>query len=483
MVMGAVPLGRDDNRFTWNALDEAVDGLAKTWPALSARRVITPGQLAQIATIILIVIVLFIAWPRQSLDVSVTIMAGSFLLSIVTRVGLVFLARKPVAAPAADTAEWPLYSILVPLYREAGILPQLDQALQALDYPKDKLDIHLVLEAVDKDTQRAAQCLPYSIIVVPDRQPRTKPKAANFAAQFARGEFLVVYDAEDRPEPDQLKKAVAAFRADPSISCFQARLVIDRTDCWLQHMFALDYGLWFNALLRGLEKLKAPIPLGGTSNHFRCAALIDAGLWDPFNVTEDADLGVRLARLGHKVRVLDSATYEEAPASFSVWLRQRTRWIKGYMQTLLVHTRHPASLLHEVGLVGTCAIHLFLGGAIWPALINPLLWLFFLWSLIDGAAQASALGIFAETSGALLLAVNVALAVLGVMDRRGDHPQYALALSYPLYWLLISAACYRALFQLFTDPFGWEKTPHGTAACPLARLREPKIATLSNQPL
>ena len=294
----------------------------------------------------------------------------------------------------------------------------------------------------------------------------TSKKACNFALQFARGEHVVVYDAEDRPDPDQLRKAAAAFLAYPDVSCFQARLAIDNAgESWLARIFALDYAIWFRTLLPGLDRLHAPIPLGGTSNHFRTESLIAAGAWDPFNVTEDADLGIRLARLGHRVSMLDSTTLEEAPSRFGPWYRQRTRWMKGYMQSLLVHTREPTKLVRKLGLGGCAVVNLFLGGAVWSALVNPVLWVMFAISLLARAIDPSALDFLARLSGLAVLAGNGLLAALSFAT---EEPRQRLrcipfALSYPLYWLLISGAAYRALWQLCRDPFRWEKTPHGGA--------------------
>ena len=230
-------------------------------------------------------------------------------------------------------------------------------------------------------------------------------------------------------------------------------------------MFALDYDIWFKMLLPGLARLELPIPLGGTSNHFRAPVLRAAGAWDPFNVTEDADLGLRLARLGYRVAMLDSTTYEEAPEHFDPWLRQRTRWMKGYMQTLLVHTRHPARLVGGIGVRGVAAMELFLGGAVWSALANPVLWLIFAASCLAVQADANAqiMESLARISGIGLLLCNVALAVLSRTGTRKVLAAAPYAISYLLYWFLVSVAAYRALGQLLSNPFRWEKTPHGVA--------------------
>lgn len=221
-------------------------------------------------------------------------------------------------------------------------------------------------------------------------------------------------------------------------------------------VFALDFDLWFNVYLPGLERLGVPIPLGGTSNHFRTLMLRAVGAWDPFNVTEDADLGLRLAQFGHRVAMLDSATFEEAPATLKGWIKQRSRWLKGYMQTWLVHGRNARSLSRHVGLGGFLAFQLFLGGAVLSALVNPLLWAVFLLTSATHSdlAAASALGAFGA-NGLLTL-----LAVLG-SGRRDERAFASYGLTVTLYWMLISIAGYRALWQLATRPFHWEKTTHG----------------------
>jgi cellulose synthase/poly-beta-1,6-N-acetylglucosamine synthase-like glycosyltransferase len=230
-------------------------------------------------------------------------------------------------------------------------------------------------------------------------------------------------------------------------------------------MFALDYGVWFRTLLPGLDRIRAPIPLGGTSNHFRTGALQQAGGWDPFNVTEDADLGFRMARQGQQVSMLDSTTFEEAPVCMGPWLRQRTRWMKGYMQTMLVHSRQPGMLVRAIGWRGCLVMQAFLGGAIWSALVNPLLWIVFILSTVTAEAEAGPLEALAWTSGLTLLTANALLAALSLVDRSGRIPLRELpaVLTYPVYWMLISLAAYRALWQLVRDPFRWEKTPHGSA--------------------
>jgi len=268
---------------------------------------------------------------------------------------------------------------------------------------------------------------------------------------------VVVYDAEDRPEPDQLRKAVAAFARLPrDTACLQARLApYNLSDGWLVKVFWLDFDLWFNVYLPGLERLGVPIPLGGTSNHFLTERLRAVGAWDPFNVTEDADLGLRLAQFGYRVAMLDSTTYEEVPAEIGAWIKQRSRWLKGYMQTWLVHGRNAGSLSRHVGLGGFLAFQLFLGGAVLSALVNPLLWAIFLATSVTGTSHG-----VEWAAGLGALGANGMLSVLAASPReRRELAPYAFTVSF--YWVLISIAGYRGLWQLATRPFHWEKTTHG----------------------
>jgi cellulose synthase/poly-beta-1,6-N-acetylglucosamine synthase-like glycosyltransferase len=452
-------LGRPDKS---EILRRATFGLAEERPHFSARRVVTRWQAMVLLTSLAAVLTAFVIRPLATADIVVAAMALGFICSFALRGALALLGRSPKPdLVVGNDQTLPVYSILVPVYREAEMIGELSRALAALDYPSDKLDIRLVVEEDDRETCDAVFASGLNTVVVPPGFPRTKPKACNFALQYARGEFVVVYDAEDRPEPDQLQKAVAAFRANPDVSCLQARLAIDRAPSWISRMFAIDYAVWFRTLLPGLARLNAPIPLGGTSNHFRVKTLVEAGAWDPFNVTEDADLGVRLARLGHRVAILDSATFEEAPKKLGTWLRQRTRWMKGYMQTMLVHSRNPKAAAAEIGVGGGLLIASFLGGAVWSALVNPVMWIVCIAAAILAPDGGGTLALLARISGFALFATNVLLAALAAIGGERRGAEAAIVLIYPLYWLLISAATYRALWQLLRNPFHWEKTPHG----------------------
>ncbi len=378
-----------------------------------------------------------------------------------------------------DLMTLPVYTVLVPAYREADVLPILTKALMEIDYPKDRLDVKLLLEADDLDTIEAVRSMRLpnfiEIVIVPPSQPKTKPKACNYGLAHARGEFLVIYDAEDIPEPDQLKKAIVAFRKAPdSVSCIQAKLSYFNWDQnILTRWFTAEYAAWFDLLLPALHGAHLPIPLGGTSNHFRVSTLVDIGAWDPHNVAEDADLGIRLHKAGHQTLVMDSTTFEEANSEFVNWIRQRSRWVKGYIQTWLVHMRHPLRLYRELGPRGFIGFQLVVGGTPFPFLVNPWYWLMTtLWFL---SLWHSVPRIFPSwlyyLASINLFAGNFSFIYVNMIGaaRRGDWRLIKYEVAMPVYWSMMSVAAWKALLQLVTRPFYWEKTDHGLSSVPTAR--------------
>lgn len=461
----------------------ALEDLATHDPSCSAKQVITSRQLIAIWLIASGFLFGFGLDPVACLLCVNGSLLAVFLASVLFKV---VLATAGAVLPDIDTVvdaeelaalrdeDLPTYTVLVPMYREPEVLPILAAALRRLDYPLAKLDVKLVLEADDEATIAAAKAQNlegiFEIVVVPPSEPRTKPKACNYALHLATGEYLVIYDAEDKPEPDQLKKAVAAFRkVDSRTACLQARLNFYNWDeNWLTRMFTLDYSLWFDLLLPALDRFRMPIPLGGTSNHFRTAVLRELHAWDPFNVTEDADLGIRLAKKGYRVGVIDSTTFEEANCAVGNWIRQRSRWLKGYMQTWLVHMRHPLALLRAIGPRGFLGFQLFVGGTVAAALINPLLWATFLAWLALGSSVFAELfpGWLLYPSGFALIVGNMFLVYLAAIGplKRSRYGLVVSALSVPVYWVLMSIAGWKAVFQLLYRPFYWEKTRHGISA-------------------
>ncbi len=458
----------------------AVFGLSEADPAVSARRVITRRQGVALYLILSAMAAGLAFAPLATFIALNAFMTLFYLGAFLFKLVLVWFGGLGQAESAAaidasvrqlDESQLPVFTILVPMFREPDVLPILTRALRTMDYPLAKLDIKIVLEEDDVETIDAARSLQlepiFEIIVVPASQPKTKPKACNYALNFARGEYLVIYDAEDKPERDQLRKVVAAFqRSAPNTACVQCRLnYFNARENWLTRMFTLDYSLWFDLMLPGLQKIGAPIPLGGTSNHFRIDVLRELNAWDPFNVTEDADLGIRLAQKGYRVGVIDSTTFEEANCDAGNWIRQRSRWIKGYMMTFLVHTRRPLHLLRSLGPVGVASFVFFIGGTAISGLLNPISWaLFAVWFATSTTAFAPLFPpVLLYFSLFNLIAGNglfVYLMMMGPFRRRwtGLAPW---ALTVPAYWAMMSIAAYKGLYQLVFTPFYWEKTNHG----------------------
>lgn len=456
--------------------EEAAHGLRRWQPELSAASRIATWQVLGAFIVVGLVIGGFAVLPGVTLAALAAVMTLPFLFVVGLRVVALVLvlgrrSERPRGPPIADE-DLPVYSIIVPLFHEANVLADIVASLQGIDYPASKLDVLLVLESVDHDTQAAARTLDLPaymrVLVVPDTGPRTKPKALNYALAMARGSYVVVYDAEDEPEPDQLRLALAMFRnARPGLACVQAQLNLYNAEMsWLTRQFTLEYTALFDAILPALAWLGLPVPLGGTSNHFPLAVLKDLGGWDAHNVTEDADLGIRIARQGGRVAVLRSTTYEEAPPSFRIWLGQRTRWLKGFMQTWLVHMRDPLKLAAELGPLGFIGFHAFLGGIILSALVHPIFFSMLLIDVADGQLMAvpeSALAqVLLVVAGFNLLAGYASgMLIAGIAAaRRGLWQLVASVVLIPLYWLLISLAAYRAAVQLVRKPYLWEKTEH-----------------------
>jgi len=459
--------------------DAAAGDLAERYPGLSAapaaatmrwrsairylRRISVPVALLTFA-------------PLALLDTVSIVLAIWFLLFTGLRlVGSLapFPDKKPL--PRLPDSELPVYTVVAALYREAASVAPLMRFIEALDYPREKLDIKLVIEPDDLRTRAAIARLgpmPHvQVIVAPDAGPRTKPKALNCALSFARGTFITVFDAEDRPEPGQLRAALDVFReGDDEVACAQASLCIDNTaDGWLTRMFTAEYAGQFDVFLQGFSRFRMPLPLGGSSNHFRTSVLRDVGGWDPYNVTEDADLGFRLARFGYRSVMFPSTTYEEAPARFGAWLRQRSRWMKGFMQTWSVHMRAPLQLWRGAGAGGFFTLNILVGGNVLTALAHPFLLAEILLRSVLGLFSSSVTPFLDKPYISLYLTAigagyftTIAIGLIGLHRRGLLREAWALILT-PIYWMCLSMAAWRALYQLLREPYHWEKTEHGLA--------------------
>jgi cellulose synthase/poly-beta-1,6-N-acetylglucosamine synthase-like glycosyltransferase len=459
--------------------DEAANELFRQNPQLSARVVFSRGQKGGLVVTVVGILVALVLWPIPTAIAALTLVSLAFLASTVFKFLVAMRGAKydvvervtKAEVDALTDAELPTYSVLVPVFKEANIVPQLVGNLGKIDYPADKLEVLVLIEEEDhltRDAYLGSNPPPnFHLVTIPKGTPQTKPRACNVGLFFASGEYLVIFDAEDAPDPDQLKKCVVAFRRGGAKTvCVQAALnYFNADENVLTRMFTLEYNYWFDYMLAGLDAYDLPIPLGGTSNHFRTSALIELGGWDPYNVTEDADLGIRASAMGYRVGVVNSTTMEEANTSIPNFVRQRSRWIKGYMQTSLVHARRPLALIREIGLRRFASFALLIAGTpitflgVIPlylvtffTIVIPTQWLtpFFpvwlLWLTLVNFIIGNS--------------VMVYLSMIGPY-KRGTFDLILWALLNPAYWLLHSVASYKALWQLLVKPHYWEKTEHG----------------------
>jgi cellulose synthase/poly-beta-1,6-N-acetylglucosamine synthase-like glycosyltransferase len=438
----------------------------------------SPQLISMFVLIAVIAIGLVVNFKNTSILINV-LLSSFFLIAIIFKLFLALVGSRFELHQAVtkeelalvNEDELPIYTILLPVYKEDKLIKKLIWNLQSLDYPREKLDIKLVIEEDDDKTLNAVRNLDFpaifEVIVVPFHMPKTKPKACNYALHFARGKYLTIYDAEDIPDTDQLKKVVALFNKLPeNYICIQSALnYFNRNENFLTRMFTLEYSYWFDYMLPGLDTLDIPIPLGGTSNHFKMDNLIELGAWDPFNVTEDADLGVRAYAKGYKVAIVNSTTYEEANNEPFNWIRQRSRWIKGYMQTYLVHMRNPFKLIKKLGWKGFIGFSFFVGATPLTFLVYPLLLAIFIAYLIFDFSGIHTLfpdwvlfiSIFNLIVGNILM---IYVNMMAVFKRR-YYELILFAMANPIYWLMHSIAAYMGLYELIVKPFYWQKTNHG----------------------
>ncbi|MGV8987100.1 MAG: glycosyltransferase [Cypionkella sp.] len=442
------------------ALDQSCRSYRKASPA-TQRMLLVAAALSLLA--LRPILAVLTLWAVFTLILSTTMKTAAFCASL----------RKPPAesAKAATLARLPVVSVMVALYRESHIAARLVQRLGKLDYPRDCLDIVLVVEEEDHMTRTALAHadLPgwMRVVVVPAGRVKTKPRALNFGLTQCRGSIVGVYDAEDAPEPDQIRKVVARFaQRGLDVACLQGALdFYNPTKNWLARCFTIEYASWFRVVLPGLERLGIPLPLGGTTLFFRREILERLGGWDAYNVTEDADLGMRLARHGYRTEILPTTTLEEANCQGIPWVKQRSRWIKGYMMTYLTHMRQPQTLYRELGPRAFAGFQILFLCSLSQALLAPLLWS--LWAFFLGLGHPLA-GLIGPSQMTALTAlfmicevINIAIGTLG-LKRSGQKLSILWVPTLTLYFPLQAFAAYKAAWEMLHKPFYWDKTTHGT---------------------
>jgi cellulose synthase/poly-beta-1,6-N-acetylglucosamine synthase-like glycosyltransferase len=461
-------------------LQASVSGLAVTAASVSVRRLMTAAQRRVMVGLAVLVVLGLVVSAVDTVIALFAVVTVVYVVCIAYR-GCLFLRSSRFGvlevvtdeeARAIPDESLPTYTILIPAYREPEVINHLIASINRLDYPAHRLEVLILAEADDTETIEAVQDKypgrQFTLVLVPPAEPRTKPKALNFGLTLARGELIAVYDAEDEPEPLQLRRAAIALRRlGPDVGCVQAKLSYNNpAQNLITKWFTVEYAMLFSFFLPGLASMRAPIPLGGTSNHFRRLVLRSLGGWDPYNVTEDADLGIRMYREGYTVRILESITLEEANSDFVNWVKQRSRWYKGYLQTFFVHMRSPRDLVREIGWRGLAHFSVFVGGTPVLAILNPVFWvLTAVWFIGRPAfivrvfpAPVYYLGLACWVFGNFLL---VYLNLLSCrVTLRGKFLGVAFAV--PVYWVMMSVAAVKAVWQLMgRRPAYWEKTTHG----------------------
>lgn len=448
----------------------------------SAFRTLVLSQKLVLLNLILLLIIGFIADWRITAIILVGVLTLIYFLDLLFNLFLILrnFGQRPEIQinkeeiGKLDENKLPKYTILCPLYQEWDVLPQFVTAMSRLAYPKDKLQVLLLLEEDDRETIKhaASYKLPdyFEVVIVPDSLPKTKPKALNYGLQKSTGEYIVIYDAEDIPDPQQLKKVILAFtKAGSKTVCIQAKLnFYNPHQNLLTRIFTAEYSLWFDLVLTGLQSIFAPIPLGGTSNHFKIDDIKRLNGWDSFNVTEDCDLGMRLVKRGFQTALINSVTLEEANSDLKNWFQQRTRWIKGYIQTYLVHMREPGQFLKNNSNSHLFIFQLTVGGKVLSMFINPLMWIttfiYFAFRPVAGPfiqqffpGPVLYLGVFSLVFGNFLYMYYYMIGCV----RRGQYSLVKYVYLVPVYWLFMSIAAWKAVIQLIRRPHFWPKTIHG----------------------
>jgi len=463
-------------------LNASISGFANRVPLMSARNLVSRGQRNFLIGLLVVIAIGLVLNIRLTVTALIAVFTLLYLIAVIYRAYLFTRSSKSDAleivtdeeALIVPDSELPFYTILLPVYKEASVIIKLIENLAQMDYPAGRLEVLLLVEEDDQDTLGALRSAhppsQFKLVVIPPAEPRTKPKALNFGLTLAQGDIVAVYDAEDMPDVLQLRRAAVALgRYGPEVACLQAKLSYrNATQNIITRWFTVEYAMWFSFFLPGLVTLDAPIPLGGTSNHFRRAALRSLGGWDPYNVTEDCDLGIRMFREHYQIKVLESTTLEEANSDFVNWVKQRSRWYKGYLQTFLINLRSPRVLKSEIGLKGVGHVCAFVGGTPILAMVNPIFWVMTLvWFIAQPAFVPEIFPAPVYYVGLVLWAFgNFLLWYLTVLTARHTRPVGLVlaALLVPIYWVMMSVAAVKAMWQLVVTPTFWEKTAHGLDA-------------------
>jgi len=438
------------------------------------------GRRLALGAMLLSLVALLVLFPSAVLAVALLWASLTLLMTTTLKAAALCAALMRPAPPRAPPKSsdlkgfrLPRVSVLVPLLQEEEIAQALIARLSRLTYPKSLLEVVLVLEASDSLTRETIARTPLppwiSVIEVPDAgMLRTKPRALNYALDFCRGSIIGVWDAEDAPEPDQIEQIVTRFQSAPrNTACLQGVLdFYNSRSNWMARCFAIEYATWWRVILPGVARLGLVVPLGGTTLFFRRDILEELGAWDAHNVTEDADLGLRLARRGYVTELMPTTTYEEANCRPWPWVRQRSRWLKGYLITWAVHMRRPRALLSDLGPLRFLGVQAIFLATVSQFAFAPLLWSLWLsffglhHPVTDWLAPSLMSVIFALFILSELL--NLCASVIAVSNYGRRH-LLPWVLTFPFYFALGAIAAVKALYELYRSPHFWDKTAHGHA--------------------
>ncbi len=441
-------------------LYNAICGLEQQSPEYSVRAWLNNKKRVYLTSFPLILLACLIFSPYQAFLWLFVILNIIYLLAQVSKFIIIVagIKQKEHYNNEIHEVNLPIYTILLPLYKEDKVINKLIKSLSSLDYPQHLLDIKLLIEEDDLQTLSSIRSadLPFffEIILVPQSNPRTKPKACNYGLHFAKGKYITIYDAEDKPSPNQLKQVVQQFSiSEPNVVCIQAKLnYYNKKENLLTKLFAIEYSLLFDFILLGLKKFKMPIPLGGSSNHFITIKLKELGGWDAFNVTEDADLGIRLYHKGYCTDVINNLTLEEAPLTIKAWLTQRSRWIKGHILTSLLHLTQSQKLKMREALGIICILYL-------PNLTYLLLPVLIILCCIFYTLNNNFVMLW-KINLLLSIILPMAQSIFIIITKRWYDMKSTIILLALYYWLLPIAGL-KALRQIFNKPYHWDKTEHG----------------------
>lgn len=378
---------------------------------------------------------------------------------------------SPEDLASVTDEELPVMSVLIPLYKEKEVIPQIFKYLSDFDYPQEKLDIIFILESTDTETAQAFLDMHppshFKALLSPDVQPKTKPKAMNVAFSAAKGDILVIFDAEVLPERDQLKRAYLTFKLHPEAGYLHSRMdVYNADENWITRLYTGEFCYFYHYYLPGLVASNFPLPISGHSTYFRREVIEKVGAWDAYNVAEDCDIGIRIYRKGFgSGRMLDTHTWEQSTTTIPTWVRQRTRWIQGFIQTSIVQLRYPLLLKRELKTWRNFVVFLILvPGNVILNILNIFQWMMFaLWHTTHAPFLQVAYSGFTLYLATICFVVGnffFTFYSMYALYKRKHYSTVPWAMLMFAYWIMLGIATIRATIHLFLHPYKWDKTAH-----------------------